>query len=312
MSIDQDALKLVDFAARQVAYLEKGAEILRDKASSPREDADEEVRKHMLRIAEHIEKEAHHLKTLVPRILTEGGELATRAAQSKYVEQLEEIDGELAKRESRFRLILRRHRWHTRRLAREIKRRAQANDISFSIHFYEISQLFEFTHQLTGQRGFLTNDLVEPLYSSSASQMVARRQREANESLSRESVDLSWKLFLKYRIRYVVALMQRFASEAAVSLLIFVLLVEFLLHQFHVQFFIYGIVILTLAYVAEKVISAHLRKHRVQRHSRALFVGVSTLYSDYLVFLRARAIARIATHDRNNLPTESAIASNEG
>jgi len=88
--------------------------------------------------------------------------------------------------------------------------------------------------------------------------------------------------------------------------------VEFLLHQFHVEFFVSGVAILAGAYIAEKFVSAFLKKRRRQSHSTALFNGTRELYSDYLVFLRARAIARVATVDRDKAVAKSLAPSNGG
>jgi hypothetical protein len=145
---------------------------------------------------------------------------------------------------------------------------------------------------------------------SSAEQAAAKGLAKANKRLFKESVSLSWKLYMKYRVRYLRTFIQRFAREAVVSFLIFVLLVEFLLHQFHIELFVSGVAVLALAYIAEKIVSARLRTRRRQSHSRALFNGTRDLYSDYLVFLRARAIAQVATLGRDRVVAGSLSSGN--
>lgn len=299
-----DVLELSDLATQQAAFLELWAARMRDRTRSAANDDDLSYRRTEQRLIEKIDEEVRYLKILTPRISKEGSEFAIKVRQSEYAEQLEDIDRELASRETNFRTILSQHRWYTNQLAGRIRHEGRANDSSITVAAYEASAALLFAGQVIGKNGFLTGDGLEPTYRSSAAHQQAESSVKASKRLFKESVSLSRKLFLKYRVRYVRSFIKRFAREAAISFVIFGLLVEFLLHRFHVEFFVSGIAILALAYIAERVVSANLKKRRIQYYSRTLFNDARNLYSDYLIFLRARAIARVATFDKNKGVTD--------
>jgi hypothetical protein len=153
--------------------------------------------------------------------------------------------------------------------------------------------MLKHTYQMLGQNGFLTGDEAALNSRSSLGQFLARRKIDSLKKLSRQSIELSRRLYVKYRVRYLLAFARRFASEAIVSFVIFVLAVEYFLHASHLEFLTWGVAILAAAYMGEKIVSAQLRKRRVESHKEAVLQSMARLYGDYLLFLRSRALASI-------------------
>jgi hypothetical protein len=285
ISGDPDA-RLKQIAGEQVAQLRAAARALRD----PKAENDA-----VHKIADQLDGEASGLETRLPKLQEECSKLVQEAFKARFAEHVEEIDKEVAGREREFRDILRTHRWYIGRIARRVAIDGRRSDVSLPISLHDTDFAIERGFQLSGRSGFLTNLTNKPRrHSSDLGNVVARSSLAANAKLTSESMTLARRLSIKYFVRYWIHFADRFLKEALVSFFLLVLVVGYLVELYHAPVVGWGASVLALAYVADKAWNAYSRKQRLAEHRDAVVGAILDLYGDYLVFMRARAIAHIA------------------